>query len=169
MGKTQVHAHIVLQADTLPKFLAALKAVGDMEVLVGFPESTAERDDEDGITNAYLGAIMDKGSPAQGIPASHFMDKGIEEAKAKIETALSASAGAVLDGNLARAEGGQDAAGLAAVTGIRRKIIAGPWKPLAASTLAARRRRGVTRTARFIDTGQLIAALTYIKRKIRRT
>jgi len=167
MANPSIHAHVVLHTNTLPNFMAALKALGDREVLVGYPESTTDRDDEDGLTNAQLAAIQDKGSPAQGIPPGNFMEDGVEEKKVEIIAALKAGATAVLDGNKERFEAALDAAGMAGVIGIKDKIIAGPWKPLADSTIAARQRRGVTRTNRYIDTGQLLNATNYVKRNRR--
>ena len=73
-----------------------LRLLADLEVLVGFPEDSTERDEtattEEGkepITNAALGYIHDNGAPEVNIPARPFMKPAIEENKEKIERALS--------------------------------------------------------------------------------
>ena len=57
-------------------------------------------------------------------------------------------------------------AGLIAQNSVKATITAGEgFAPLAESTLAARKRRGVSRTKPLIDTGSLLNSITYVIRK----
>jgi hypothetical protein len=153
--------------------LAAIRALANQEVLVGYPEKTNERtvvdgEEEDGINNPTLARIMDKGSPKQGIAAGNFMEDGVENVRPRIENGLKQAGQAAMDGNAGKVEALLMATGQVSVDGIKDKIRTGPWPKLAKSTLAARKRRGVTRTNRYVDTGQLINSTTFVLRKRRR-
>lgn len=146
-----------------------LKSVNGLlknDVLVGIAGGTTARTPEDGepagITNAALGYIHDNGSPARNIPARPFMRPGIENAKDGIAAALKAGALAAMDGKSPLSS--QTKAGLLAENGIKAKITDGPFEPLGARTLAARRRRGRTGDKPLIDTGQLRRSITHVIR-----
>jgi len=131
------------------QLLESLKHLADQDVLVGFPESNAERQaSEDGkpvdITNAALGFIHDQGAPEANIPARPFMDPGIRSAQDQI----SAKMGQVLKAVITKGAGpdvvdqGLAQVGIIASLAIMNAINEGPPPPLADSTLRARARRG---------------------------
>lgn len=123
-----------------------LRLLANIEVLVGFPEDSTERDPEPGekepITNASLGYIHDNGAPEANIPARPFMRPGIEENQEKIERALSGALKQGMRGNATAMEQALIAAGLTAKLGIQNKINEGIPPPLADATLKNRARRG---------------------------
>lgn len=124
-----------------------LRLLANLEVLVGFPEDSTERDaaaeeEKQPITNAALGYIHDNGAPEVGIPARPFMKPAIEENRDKIERALSGALKQGMRGNATAMEQAMIAAGLTAKLAIQRKINEGIPPPLAERTLKARARRG---------------------------
>lgn len=123
-----------------------LRLLANLEVLVGFPEDSTERDekagDEGPITNAALGYIHDNGAPEVNIPARPFMKPAIEENKDKIEKALGGALKQGMRGDAVKMEMAMVAAGLTAKLAIQNKINEGIPPPLAERTLKARARRG---------------------------
>jgi hypothetical protein len=186
-----IHFGMDVTADNLREFEAALREMQAQAVMAGFPaDKNEEREDENGnptpITNAALGYIHDKGMPEQNIPARPFMVPGIESVEGKIVDGMERIGVAALDGDTQEVEAGFMAVGLTAQNGIRRKIIDGPFAPLADSTLVARARMGgrIAKAAQAeIDsraagneagvdnarplnlTGQMRNAVTYVIRK----
>lgn len=165
---------VTLVRDNSPGLRRAVAALTKTACLVGFPASEAERDPEPGephqpMTNAALGYIHDKGSPAANIPARPFMEPGIAAAQDKIAATYSKAAKSVLD-QPASADTIIDAAhnrvGLTAQDAIQSKIEAGVPPPLAARTIADRRRRFGADASEtpLIDSGQMKAAVTYVLR-----
>jgi hypothetical protein len=123
----------------------AMSLLTGVEVLVGFPEDTADRPQGDTqLTNATLGYIHDNGAPEQNIPARPFMGPGIESARDKLADKLGQTMRAVLykGGDAGTVEQGLTHVGLIAKLAIQNAINEGPPPPLAKSTLLARARRG---------------------------
>lgn len=155
-----------------------LRDLSSIHVMVGVPEDRTERRDDAQITNAALAYIHNFGSPIRHIPPRPFMYPGIREAQKKIVVRYKSALRAGIDGNRDEMIRQLAAAGLAAQIGVQRKITTGPFKPLAASTIAARKRklRGtkpLTATQRnmgfsdikpLIDTGQLRRSITFVIR-----
>lgn len=164
-----------------------LLELGKKEVLVGFPDTTAQRKEEDGspseITNAALGYIHDTGMPEQNIPARPFMIPGMDNAEAAVTRHLVSAARAVLQRRGVDAiNKGFERAGVSAMGAIKRKINEGVPPPLSEWTLRERAARGdegsmwelawraagapaSTELAKpLIDTGQLRNAVNYVVR-----
>ncbi len=129
------------------ELMERLKQLADTDVLVGFPESTAERNGDGKsaeINNAALGYIHDQGAPEANIPPRPFMEPGIQEAQEEI----SAKLGQVLKAVITKGAGadvvdqGLSQVGIIASLAIQNAINEGPPPPLADSTLRARARRG---------------------------
>jgi len=126
----------------------SLEALSSMEVLVGFPEETTERDSDEGpaeITNAALGYIHDNGAPEVNIPARSFMKPGIDNAGPKLATIAKQMGKAALQAGPSApvaVEQGYHSMGLVAQASIRAVINSGIDPPLADSTLRARAARG---------------------------
>lgn len=130
------------------------------DVLVGVP--AGEPRTEGGITNAELGYLLDTGSPTQNIPPRPWLRPGIEDAKEAIKSALKAAAKAAVVGNEEGVIAGLTKAGIAAENAVKRRINSNVPPPLAESTIAKRRRRGVTRTNTLVDTGEFRNSVRYV-------
>lgn len=135
---------------SMEDIMRGLDALSSLEVLVGFPEATTERkeDEEDekkDLTNAALGYIHDNGSPEVNIPARPFMAPGITAVKPKLIKIAKKMAKQVMEGqgdSATIAEQGYHAMGLVAQASIRNVINEGVAPPLADSTLRARAKKG---------------------------
>lgn len=179
--------------DHWPIFRQQIKALTENRVLVGIPESTTDREAQPGepktpITNAGIGLVMEKGSPAANIPPRPWLVPGIESIEKKIAERFQKAAEAALDGDMQAVKKGLESIGLMAQSAVREKIRSGPFQPLAESTLRARARRragtnrgfwaGVELERRaqgelpsteyaqpLIDTGAFVRAVNYVIRK----
>lgn len=154
-----------IKTDRLKEVLQSISGLVDKQVLVGIPDSSPERKDDEPLSNAAIGYIQETGSPANNLPARPFLVPGVASAEEKTVPQLQKAVEAALDGDLPRAEKRMASAGLAAQNSVRAKINSGIAPQLKASTLAARRRRGRTGTVPLIDTGQLRNSITYVIRK----
>ena len=152
--------------DKLPEFREALRLLTQESVFVGIPEKTDGRKDGDPIGNAGIGFVQENGSPAQNIPPRPFLVPGVAAVQDQLADELQAGADAVLVGRFDAVRTSYNRAGILAVNSVRATITAGEgFDPLSKRTLAARARRGVSRTKPLIDTGQLRASVTYVVRK----
>lgn len=151
--------------DNVPGFLAAVKRMTQDQVLVGIPSSTTERPGSP-ITNAALGYIHEFGSPRANIPARPFLYPGILSVQDQISTQLHNAGKQALGGDPDATTAALQGVGMIAASAVQKKITDGPFAPLAPSTLAARKQRGVTRTNPLMDTGALRRSITWtIRRK----
>lgn len=137
----------------------ALNLLADVEVLVGFPEETADRPNDTGettaygvaitsgksdITNAALAYIHDNGAPERNIPARPFMIPAISEIRDRISLKLGQIARAIVNkgGGTLVVEQGMHQIGLIGQLAIQNKINEGIPPPLSDATLRARARKG---------------------------
>lgn len=137
----------------------ALNLLADVEVLVGFPEETADRPNDTGettaygvaitsgkseVTNASLAYIHDNGAPERNIPARPFMIPAINEVQARISAKLGQIARAIVGkpGGTLIVEQGMHQIGLIGQLAIQNKINEGIPPPLSDATLRARARKG---------------------------
>lgn len=161
---------VTVVVDHLAAVAAGIASLASQRVMVGVPSTRAGRPADKGkgqtINNAALAYIHDQGAPEAGIPARPFMAPGIANAKEKITKAMEGASKAALDGDQARMTREYHRAGIAAMVSIKLKITSGPFIPLKPATLAARRRRGVTRTKPLIDTGALVNSINYVIQKV---
>lgn len=191
-GSSRIGVRLVV--DRTRDLQEAIEELVSHEVLVGFPEDTTDRDNDDtearkaGLTNAALGYIHDNGMPEQNIPARPFMEPGILNNKDSIADAMVSNAKRVLrlGGGAKTANQGLHRVGTIAATGLKRTLNEGIPPPLAESTLRERARRGrkgakkelerraageapSTQFAKpLIDTAQMRNAISYVIRKRRR-
>ncbi|HHG9959574.1 TPA: hypothetical protein ACPZLH_000692 [Yersinia enterocolitica] len=141
-----------VRVDKANSVLAALKSIGNKDVLVGIPESTSNRSPEEGekvtIGNAQIGYINECGSPAQNIPARPHLQPGVQSVQDKTIAKLKQAAQATFDGNSGAADKALNQAGLIASNAVKRYMTITNLVPLADSTLEARARRGRKGAAR---------------------
>jgi len=152
--------------DQVSKVLAGVGHLASTRVLVGVPAEKAERKDGEGISNASLAYIHDKGAPEANIPARPFMEPGIQSAKAGIEDGLKKAGEFAFDARPEAVERQFQRVGTIARDAIKMKITDGPFAPLKPATIAARKRRGRTGTKPLIDTGSLRNSINYVVRKV---
>ena len=152
--------------DALPQLRKSLASLTKQDVYVGVPSDNKERRDESsGMNNATIGYIMENGSPAANIPARPFLAPGIKAIRPEIVKLQRLAAKVALAGKTGEVERIMNILGLKAVSSVRAAIVNGDFAPLAPRTLAARKRRGITRTTPLIDTGKLLASISYVIRK----
>jgi hypothetical protein len=155
-----------IKTDRLKEVLQSISGLVDKQVLVGVPDSTAgDRKEDEPISNAVIGYLMENGSPAANIPARPHLVPGVQAAEEKYVPHLQKAVEAALDGDLPRAEKRMASAGLVAQNSVRAKINSNIQPKLSESTLAARRRRGVTRTDTLVDTAQYRNSTIYVIRR----
>lgn len=146
------------------------------------------------ITNAALAYIHTHGAPEINLPARPFLMPGLQDKKDEIVERLQYGATAALKGDYGTVDRVFDQIGLIGQSAARRKIAEGIPPPLRPATVAARRRRskgssyrrkasaqaqealnasfdaGIVSMAEspttpLIDTGSLLASITYVKRR----
>jgi len=160
-----VKATIKVTKDSVAKVLASVRTIAGSQVLVGVPASDAMRSDSP-VDNATLGYIHEFGAPGANIPARPFLVPGVSDAMPHVIPRLRAAAKLATEGDSTAVGSGMHEAGLIAVNAVRAKIASGPFAPLKPSTVAARARRGRTGEMKpLIDTGKLLAAITYVIRR----
>ncbi len=129
-------------SDFQEDFNRVIKEFKNDEVLVGIPEDTSERNEEDpgAITNAALLAINEYGSPANNIPPRPVL-----------------AADALFQG--------YERVGIIAANSVKKAINSqeGIEEP-AVSTILARRARGFKGTKALVVTGQMRNAITSVTR-----
>ena len=134
--------------------------------MVGWPaDKNKPREDGDPMKNYEIMYVLDKGSNLHNLPPQPVLVPAIREGQEKIQLRLRDAGSAALHGSTSGVEKNFIAAGLEGVSAVRRKMLAGPWEPLAKSTIAARRRRGRFGTKRYLDSGQAAAACNFSVRK----
>lgn len=185
---------VYVTKDETARIWELLKTVPARVVLVGIPEDKAARKELGPMTNAVLGYIHERGAPEANIPARPFLLPGIQSASDRIASKMRKMGVAALAGDSAGVEVALGEAGMIGRNAVLRKLVAGPFVPLAASTLRARARRGglgkglaVSRGATYelwnrargeapstefakplIDTGAMRQSVTYVIRDGRR-
>jgi hypothetical protein len=164
----KMRSNIRVVKDVLPQMLKQVSALVKQEVLVGIPEDKADRGTGEAVTNAELGYIHEFGAPEANIPARPFLVPGIASAQAKVADYFKQIAQNALRGRDVTAQG-MNAAGLTAASAVKRYMATADFVPLSPVTLAARRRRGVTRTKPLIDTANLQNHITYVIRPTGKT
>ncbi|WP_186257798.1 hypothetical protein [Burkholderia gladioli] len=133
---------VKMTQDNLDAVLKSIAALVQQEVLVGVPDSTAGRKDEDQpISNAEIGYIMETGSPANNVPARPHLVPGVEHVLPAVTKQLERGVGAALDGKVEKVGQQLHAAGTLAVSSVRLTIRNNIPPPLAPSTVAERYRQ----------------------------
>lgn len=175
---------VIIKDDVL-KVIKAINALTGKQVLVGIPQTTTDRQDEEqgAMNNATLGYIHEHGSPINNIPARPFLVPGVQDVEGKIGERMKKAGKAALDGDKSKAEEELEKAGLVAQNSVRDRLTNGDFAPLSEATIRARARKGrkgaieelASRAAGnepnpanvrpLIDTGQLRQSITYVVRK----
>jgi hypothetical protein len=156
---------VKITKDRVPDLLKAIRELTSKEVLVGIPDTSAGRNDEDAISNAEIGYLMETGSPSQNIPERPHLVPGVQAAREKIEKRMKSGAEAALSGKSSDVDATLTAVGITAENAVKAKITDGPFVALSPKTLAKRRAKGRTGEKPLIDTGQYRRAITHVIRR----
>ena len=169
--------------DRVGLVLGAISALADKQVLVGIPASRGVRR-EGQVTNAMIGYVQERGSPARGIPARPFLVPTVKALRSQIAERLGAAGQLALAGNDQGVDRSLHGLGLMAQNAVRNAINAGIPPPLADSTLRGRIRNrtsikgamaelkrraageapGIDLAKPLIATSQLLRSITYVIR-----
>lgn len=166
--------NLKVTADNTAAFAEAIKKLGTLRVMVGVPQEKGARKPDPvtgkipDISNAVLAYIHDNGSPEANIAAREFLRPGIRTIQGEIVKRFFNIGRDAFNGRAVAAVKGFHAVGLIAVSAVRKKILDGPFAPLAEATLRA----FVTKMRRRSDygpplnvTGQLRNSITYVIRE----
>jgi hypothetical protein len=140
-----------IKSDKLKIILVGINDLVRKKVLVGFPESTDARQDDDNgspMNNATLAYIHENGSPAANIPARPFLVPGVEDSLSKVEGALKKAAQNTLDRKTGAVDANLNQAGIVASMSVKNKINDGDFAPLKPSTVSNRRNSRDTKSMR---------------------
>jgi hypothetical protein len=155
----------MMSVNKLPEFLENVKKMSEKCVMVGVPHDKDSRTDGKE-TNAQVAMLQEFGSGAKNIPPRPFLIPGIKMAQKEVAEILKDGAKNALHGG--SIEVALNKAGLIGQNHVKDQIRNGDFKPLAKSTLEARRDRrknGRAGTKPLIDTGQLLNSITYVVRE----
>jgi hypothetical protein len=150
-----------LGIDKLADVLDNFRALSRKRVLVGIPDANATRNDGP-ISNAVIGYIHEMGDASRNLPSRAFLVPGVRNVHDQTIKSMRAAALYALAGNHVAVDSTLHKMGLRAQVAVRAKITAGPFAPLAPSTIAQRRGPGPYRP--LIDTGALRQSITYVIR-----
>jgi hypothetical protein len=150
----------------VPQLARAMKALASKRVLVGIPSDSVDNERDDApITNAEIGLINEFGSPDANIPERPHLIPGVEAAWPQAQRRMAKGAERLLklQGDpQAAVRGALEGAGMLARDAVVQKINDVIAPPLAASTLADRRRRGFEGETPLIVTGAYKQSITYV-------
>jgi hypothetical protein len=187
-------SRVVIIKDDVPTVVAAINELVGKEVLVGIPDSSTDRDQEEAqpITNATLGYIHENGAPEANIPARPFLIPGVEKAEEPALERLKKAAQVTMRGDSKSADKYLNDAGIIASNSVKKMFWDNDWPPLQPATVANRHRKRGTKGMRdaeqkyleliaqgmspadaqsaagiqpLVDTAQLRNSVTYILRK----
>lgn len=132
-------------------------------LLVGIPENDEGNADSKRPTNAMIGYINEKGSPAMNIPARPFLEPSLYEAKDEIANIMRPT---FQDVHIKQKKGTLDEAGMLAVSKVKNWIREQKgFAPISPKTFEARQRRrknGQAGDKALIDTANFINSITYV-------
>jgi hypothetical protein len=180
---------IQMTEDHTRELQAALDALSNVEVLIGIPsdrdsprlvdeatiaEPEQRRDTAEGgiLSNATLGYIHEHGSGLNNVPARPWLGPGVEQSRDRWLRYMRQAGEAALQAEPGRMDRALHAAGTAAVSAVKNRIVAGLQPPLSERTIAARRRRTPSRQARaqedvtpLVDTAQMLNSISYVVKR----
>lgn len=132
-------------------------------VLVGIPGEDTDRKDSDEVTNAFLLAVAEIGSPVNNIPARRPLSTGIRLAKDKIAEEFKKAAQAAFTQGVSAIRKYYERAGTIASNSVKQVINQQiDMDPPSEATLARRKSEGFKGTKALIVTGQMRNAITYV-------
>lgn len=163
---------LTIRADNAESVLESLRALSDMDVLVGIPAGP-KRDDAP-LSNAELGYLQSTGATVEidgqtvTLPPRPFLEMGIEDSKPRTTVHLKAAATAALEGKTDVALLELESAGQIASDAAKAVIESGDrLQPLSEKTIQARRKAKppILGDKPLRARGYLIRSIQYVVRK----
>lgn len=142
---------VIITKDKVNSVIGSITQLVGKEVLVGIPESNANRQDDGSSghpTNAMIGYVMETGSPARNVPARPWLVPGTRESQRDWMPHLRGAASAALDGQPQRSDQELASAGVVAESGVKRKINSNIPPPLSPATIRGRKYARQTQSRR---------------------
>lgn len=153
----------------------SLEKLRQTAILVGIAsDSKKDKRKDGGPSNATLGYIHEKGSPAMNIPARPFLVPGVNEAKAEITKGMETAMQAALHDDMREVRTVLKQTGLKTVSSVKSYMQSAKFEPLKPSTIRNRNRSRMTKDKReseemmdetsvkpLINTGQLRDAIGF--------
>jgi hypothetical protein len=133
-----ISSKITMTKNDLPKLVDSIRAMADVQVMVGIPMETTDRADGQPLNNAEIGYIQEFGAPEAHIPARPHLFPTVRTNKAFIIGRLKAAGRAALIGQRQKMTDTLEGLGLAMAARVKKTIVAVIPPPLAASTVEAR-------------------------------
>jgi hypothetical protein len=134
--------------DNVKQVFASINELVGKQVLVGIPDTGAERKDDEGANNAVIGYTMEFGSPSQNIPARAHLIPGVQKAEPQALRQMRAAASATMDGDSKKADQFLNAAGMIASNEVRGMINDNIPPALSPNTIRNRHRQRGTKSMR---------------------
>lgn len=171
--------HTISRSGAIAK---AIRELADVQVMVGIPKKTASRTGSQA-SNALIGYVLEHGVPKHNLPPRPFLVPGVRNARAYTKAGFKKAARYAMAGNQQAMQAQLAAIGTNAAVAVKLKMRQGPFAPLAPRTIAARQRKllhtkklsaqevaaGFQDIRPLIDTGKLLASITWVIRKRSRT
>ena len=143
-----------VKSDRTRTVFDGIRSALKMEVLVGIPDSSADRAPSPGEknppNNALVGYWNEFGVPEKNIPARPFLVPGVMSIQGEIVATLTQGIVGVLSKQSGAYDKALNAVGLMAQVAVKQQILNGTFAPLSDRTIEARARR------RHADTGKLV-------------
>jgi hypothetical protein len=177
---------LVIKEDNTAMVEQAIKRLANTTVMVGIPSDDeqphnsdkgiagpSKRTDTDEVNNADLGYIHETGSPANHLPPRPWLRPGVVSSRNDWERYMRQAGKAAFQGELQVMDKALHAAGLKAVSAIKKRITDHIAPELADATIAARLRKNpapagaVISASDFtplIDTSQFYNSISYVIR-----
>ena len=141
-------------SDTSASVSRAVQHLLRSQVVVGIPDTAAERETKPGEksspTNATIAYAMEFGVPDKNIPARPFLIPGTESVRDTVAIRLAKAGEMALSGNPSDVERGLMAVGIVAADAVRRQITDGSFAPLSPRTIKARAAAGQKGAKQFL-------------------
>lgn len=134
-----VRPGVRIVVDKTKQLAESLAALAGTKTLVGWPESSAGRDDE--MNNPTLAYIHHFGAPEANIPARPALSMGIQKNQGRINRRMEKAGRAALDGKKAQSLAQMQMMGQETADAVRSAIADGIPPPLKDSTLRGRMRQ----------------------------
>jgi hypothetical protein len=155
-----VQIKVTVSEDHFEEAFTLAQMADEWETVIGFPGSTAARQNGDPINNPTLAAILEHGSPANNLPARPFLEPGLLSGKDRLAKIMEIGLTRTLSGDHTGISWALEAAGVEGVSLVQRKMVQGPFAPNAPSTIKRKKSKRP-----LIDTGQLRQAVSYVVRE----
>lgn len=156
--------NVKIVKDNFAGIARAFEGIANRGVFIGIPEDKSQRK-EGAISNAEIGYIQDKGSPAAGIPPREWLEPAVKDIEKDAIKVLEQGARDVFT-KPAALDQALNKVGLMGQTAAKKKITAGLSPELLEATLKARARKGFKGTKPLIVTGEVLNSISYDIRKV---